>query len=198
MLRRLDGIKRSATWGSLFIAILFAAIANVSALVVPKVPKGLDACKLLLDAARSSPVIDLNTKYLSPGSHWNQCEYTDAPQDLLNAKWRVSFGFAPRDSVARAEKDWQTDYDIWKRNAAETSSSTISVPTRLRGFGAEDAFVVEIVNKEPNGLREAMVSWRKGIYRGTLQLRAPLTSHMADIEDAEEIFKAIRWAAFGK
>ncbi len=197
MLRRLDGIKRSATWVGLFIAILFAAIANVSAQVVPKVPKGLDACKLLLDALPAKPVID-NPNYRSLGSHWNQCEYTDAPQDLLNAQWRVSFGFAPRDSVARAEKDWQTDYDIWKRNAAETPSSTISVPTRLRGFGADDAFVVEIVIKEPNGSREAMVSWRKGIYRGTLQLRAPLTSHMANIEDAEEIFKAIRWAAFGK
>ena len=96
MLRRLDGIKRSTTWVGLFIAILFAAIANVSAQVVPK---GLDACKLLLDALPAKPVID-NPNYRSPGSHWNQCEYTDAPQDLLNAHWRMSFGFAPRDSVA--------------------------------------------------------------------------------------------------
>ena len=189
----------SSTTRMSFVSVMCIAVGAAVSAQVPRVHK-VDACKLLLEAARSTPIIDLNTKYLSQGSTWLSCEYTDVGpgQNLLDAQWRVGFGFVPNRSIAEAEKNWQAVYDKWKGQKSESPNVTVSV-TRLRSYGADDAFVVEAVRQDPSpGSREAMVYWRKGVYEGTLQLRAPLSSHMADIEDVEALLKAINWAAFVK
>ena len=92
----------------------------------------------------------------------------------------------------------QRDYDKWKGQKSDSPNVTVSV-TRLRSYGADDAFVVEATRQDPEpGSREAMAYWRKRRYTGTLRLRAPLSSNMADIEDVEALLKAFNWAAFGK
>ena len=182
-----------------FVIVAWAALVVAVSAQVPMVHKN-DACKLLQEAAHSTPVIDLRTRYLNQGSHWMSCEYTDAGpgQNLLNAQWRASFGFIPNESIAQAEKDWQRDYDKWKGQKSDSPNVTVSV-TRLRSYGADDAFVVEATRQDPEpGSREAMAYWRKRRYTGTLRLRAPLSSNMADIEDVEALLKAFNWAAFGK
>ena len=188
VLRR-NGLLRTAAG-----ALILAAAATASAQVVlPKIPKDADACKMLEDASRGSAV-KAHAAYRNPASVRTSCEYTDT-QDLLKAQWRITFGFTPRDSVARAQKSWQTDFDTWKRNEAN-GPSRISV-SGLHGYGVDDAFIVEIVDKD-SATHQAKVIWRKGIYEGTLQMQAPSNSHLADAEDAEEVFKAIHWAVFGK
>ena len=179
----------------ILIVISSASIASAGAqVVVPKLPKD-SACKLLIDATRGITV-KANAGYQRPESNRTSCEFTDS-QDALKAQWRISFGFYPRDSVERAQKSWQMDFDTWKRNEASGPYSSVSV-SRLHGYAVEDVFIVEIVSPKDPGSREAQVHWRKGIYEGTLKLRAPFSSNLADIEDAEDVFKAINWAAFPK
>jgi len=161
-------------------------------------PRGLDACKLLSDV-RGSAII-AHAEHRSPGSTWLSCEYTDiAPGgNNLDAQWRAGFGFVPYTTVAEAEANWQQSYSKWQGTNAQSASSTSSV-SRLRFYGADDAFIVETKRTDPQpGAREAMVYWRKGRWVGTLQLRAPLSSNLGDVEDAEAIMKSINWAAFSK
>ena len=161
-------------------------------------PRGLDACKLLTDVKGSALIA--NAQHRSPGSTWLSCEYTDmaAGQNLLDAQWRAGFGFVPYTSVAEAQANWQQSYSKWQGTNAQSASSSSSV-SRLRSFGADDAFVVETKRTDPEpGAREAMVYWRKGRWVGTLQLRGPLSSNLGDAEDAQEIMRLINWAAFPK
>jgi hypothetical protein len=100
--------------------------------------------------------------------------------------------------VAEAQASWQQSYSKWQGTNAQSASSTSSV-SRLRDFGADDAFLVETKRTDPEpGAREAMVYWRKGRWVGTLQLRVPLSSNLGDADDAQEIMKSINWAAFPK
>ena len=161
-------------------------------------PRGLDACKLLSDVKGSA--IIAQAQHRSPGSTWLSCEYTDILPggNNLDAQWRVGFGFVPYTTAAEAATNWQQSYSKWQGTNGQSASSTSSV-SRLRGYGADDAFIVETKRTDPQpGAREAMVYWRKGRWVGTLQLRAPLSSNLGDVEDAEEIMKLINWVAFPK
>ena len=75
-----------------------ASIAAANAQVVPKVPKGIDSCKLLRDAGRGSAVMT-HTDYLAAGSRWMSCACIDGP-DALKTQWRVRFGFVSKESGA--------------------------------------------------------------------------------------------------
>jgi hypothetical protein len=161
-------------------------------------PRGLDACKLLTDVRGSALIA--HAQHRSPGSTWLSCEYTDILPfgNNLDAQWRVGFGFVPYTTVAEAEASWQQSYNKWLGTNVQSASSTSTV-SRLRGYGADDAFIVETTRTDPQpGAREAMVYWRKGRWVGTLQLRAPLSSNLGDVEDVQEIMKLINWAAFPK
>lgn len=161
-------------------------------------PRGIDACGLLLGVKGSA--IIAHTPHQSFGSTWLSCEYTDVPHggNTLDAQWRAGFGFVPYTTVAEAEASWQQSYSKWQGTNVQSASSTSSV-SRLRFYGADDAFIVETKRTDPQpGAREAMVYWRKGRWVGTLQLRAPLSSNLGDVEDAEAIMKSINWAAFPK
>lgn len=183
-------------------------VATCSALVVTANaqgrtgPRGLNACDLIRDASLAARTLDSHTRHKSNGSTWLSCEYTDiAPgtynlNSHLDVQWRVGFGFVPYTSIAEAQKSWQETYGKWQGKTSESASSTSSV-SRLRGYGADDAFIVETTTSEP-GSREAMVYWRKGRWVGTLQLRAPLDSKSGGVEDAQFIMKELKWAAFGK
>jgi hypothetical protein len=161
-------------------------------------PRGLDACKLITDVRGSALIA--HAQHRSPGSTWLSCEYTDILPlgNNLDAQWRVGFGFVPYTTVAEAEASWQQSYNRWLGTNVQSASST-STASRLRGYGADEAFVVETKRTDPQpGAREAMVYWRKGRWVGTLQLRAPLSSNLGDVEDAQEIMRLINWAAFPK
>src|SRR5437762_668650 len=67
--------------------------AAVHAQLVPKVPKGIDSCKLLRDAGRGSAVM-AHTDYVAAA-----CEYIDGP-DALKTQWRMRFGFVSKESGA--------------------------------------------------------------------------------------------------
>src|SRR5262245_35766152 len=143
-------------------------VATCSALVVTANaqgrtgPRGLNACDFIRDAALAARNLDAHTNNKSDGSNWLSCEYTDiaAGGNKLDAQWRVGFGLVPYTSIAEAQKSWQETYGKWQGETSQSASSTSSV-SRLRGYGADDAFIVETTTSEP-GSREAMVYWRKG------------------------------------
>src|SRR5262249_10223110 len=106
--------------------------------------------------------------------------------------------FVPFTSTVEAQKSWQETYGKWQGKTGESASSSTSV-SRLRFFGADEAFLVATTRTDPQpGSREALVYWRKGGYLVTLAMQAPLASNHADPEDAQNLMKAINWAAFGK
>jgi hypothetical protein len=191
------GFGNAIARAGLIIAVCAAAFVVANAQVRTG-PRGLDACKLLSDVKGSA--IIAHAQHRSPGSTWLSCEYTDiAPEgNNLDAQWRAGFGFVPHTTAAEAEASWQQSYSKWQGTNVQSASSTSSV-SRLRFYGADDAFIVETKRTDPQpGAREAMVYWRKGRWVGTLQLRARLTSNLGDVEDAEAIMKSINWAAFPK
>jgi hypothetical protein len=65
----------------------------------------------------------------------------------------------------------------------------------LHGYGVDDAFIVEITDKD-SATRQTRIVWRKGFYEGNFQIQAPSNSHLGDAEDAEMVFKEIKWAVF--
>ena len=80
------------------IAVLSLASIAAHAQVVPKVPKGIDSCKLLRDARPVSALL-AHTGYVAAGSHRMSCELIDGP-DALKPQWRVSFGSVSNESGA--------------------------------------------------------------------------------------------------
>jgi len=191
--------SRSCAIRAGFIIAICSALAVTAGAQGRTGPGGLHACNLLVDVL-GVQALGFRPNYRSSGSHWLSCEYTDIPpgQNLLDAQFRAGFGFVPYRSIAEAQQNWQQTYSKWQGETSQSASSSFSV-SRLRGYGADDAFIVEETRRDPQpGAREAMVYWRKGRWVGTLQLRAPLSSHFADVESAEGIMKRINWVAFGK
>src|ERR1043166_6719702 len=80
------------------IAVLSLASIATHAQVVPKVPKGIDSCRLLRDARPVSALLAHNG-YVAAGSHWMSCELIDGP-DALKPQWRASLGFVSNVSGA--------------------------------------------------------------------------------------------------
>lgn len=184
--------------------LMLAMITLCASMVVAqgrRSPLGLDACKLLDEAAkRANPQMSHEASQRSPGSNWESCEYTDvaAGSNLLERKFSMSFGFVPYTSLTEAQQDWQKTYDKWLGHKGESASSSSSV-SRLRGFGADDAFVVETTNRDPEpGSQDAFAYWRKGRWMGTLNLHAPKPNIEADVGYVQAMLKAMNWAAFAK
>ena len=144
------GSKNSITnWfkGISSIGILsLVSIAAANTQVVPKVPKGIDSCKLLRDAGRGSAV-----DYMAAGSHWMSCEYIDGP-DALKTPWRASFGFVSNESgaaVAVLPLDALSDLVIL-RNGPSVPTAVITAPPMT--------FTVTNTNDSgPGSLRQAIL-----------------------------------------
>ncbi len=133
------------------VILLLGLIAAVHAQVVPKVPKGIDSCKLLRDAGRGSAVL-AHTDYVATGSHWMSCEYIDGP-DTLNTQWRVSFGFVSNESgapVAGLPMDALSDLAILRNGPR--------VPTVVMTPAPMMTFTVTNINDSGSGsLRQAIL-----------------------------------------
>ena len=133
----------SSTTRMSFVSVMCIAVGAAVSAQVPRVHK-VDACKLLLEAARSTPIIDLNTKYLSQGSTWLSCEYTDVGpgQNLLDAQWRVGFGFVPNRSIAEAEKNYGMS-PYWRAKLGLTAGQARLTAAQLNAMVAVRPVVQE-------------------------------------------------------
>src|SRR5262245_28240423 len=98
MFSKTNSITNCAKRITSIVILSLGLIAAVHAQVVPKVPKGIDSCKLLRDAGRGSALM-AHTGYLAAGSHWLSCEYIEG-LDALKTQWRASFGFVAEESGA--------------------------------------------------------------------------------------------------
>jgi len=110
------------------VILLLGLIAAVHAQVVPKVPKGIDSCKLWRDARPVSALL-ARTGYIAAGSHWMSCESSDGP-DALRTQWRASFGFVSNESgasVAGLPMDALGDL-LMLRNGSRVPTVVMTVP----------------------------------------------------------------------
>jgi hypothetical protein len=124
--------------------------------------------------------------HLDPVHTRLDCTYTDG-KPVNETTWSLEFSFAPyppvNPSVAAAKHAWDVSYQAVRGRKP--------APTRLRNFGADDAWATETENTTAvqGPLMSSEVEWRKGSYLGEIMFTAPLSSHLGDIEDAELLLR---------
>ena len=171
---------RIATLVVLSTTTLGALGAQTAAARQDKLP---NACKLLTPVLRGTVLAAQAEKRVAP--NWTTCEYTDGKDPGPEHQWWVSFGFVPERSAAVARKSWLRTWNSWRGTAAKGR-----VVARLRGFGADDAFGVEMTDTSQDPASyEALVFWRKGRWSGSLDLHAP--APVADLEEAQDMLKEL-------
>jgi hypothetical protein len=146
---------------------------------------GPEACPLLKAALRGeSAVWTSHLSHLAPtGGKRDRTSCASSPPPGPGHYWFVAFGFfTPSElgSAAAARKDWQTHWNAWRGRPGVT---------RLRGFGADEAFAVENSSQDPTRHSDTRIFWLKGGYSGTLELEGP--GDLGDVQDAEKLLKAL-------
>lgn len=142
------------------------------------------ACAML-EAGLKGTVIGARTKP-ARGNTKLSCTHTDG-KPLTESTWQASLSFYPyppaKPSVSGARSAWNAIYAAVRKKGEE--------PERLRGFGADDAFGYESEKPTalPGPLRTSAITWRKGTYLGELDLTAPLSSNLGDLDDGVIILK---------
>jgi hypothetical protein len=151
-------------------ALAFAVLAAAAALPGPSPAAGAPhACSLLLDGLnvkQANGILLYGTKP-DPGNNAISCSRSqDKP--LLEPEYSVRFWFVP---YPRNALD-----DAW-RAAVKSFRSGKSPGTRLRGFGADDAYL--FTGSTGSGKRreeKAGIAWRKGVYIGGRFITEPSPS----------------------
>jgi hypothetical protein len=164
-------------------ATLVVALGALAAPGVARDAARPDACKMLR-AALKSTVLGLHVGHRAAGSYWANCEYDDGHLPGPDRHWSAHFnGLIPQPSVAAAKSMWGTIWKGWKG----TTGEGVSV-SRLRGYGADDAFAVESFLEDPRS-SNTMVWWRKGRHVGVLEITG--LGAVADVEQAEDMLKQL-------
>jgi hypothetical protein len=140
------------------------------------------ACSLLAEGLKQSPIFLAATEP-DPSNNTIVCSRSDG-KPIPKRRWSASLMFVPYPPAA-LEKSWKV--------VTKELRSGKPAPTRLRGFGADDAFASQRATTGPAGrLSTVGVAWRKGVYIGQLLLTRPSPSagnDEDDIDDAAEILR---------
>lgn len=155
--------------------------AVLVAVALPGISAGAGAphaCSLLLDGLKVEDVrgILLHGTRPDQGNNAISCSRSQG-RPLGQPEWSAQLYFVPYPAKALDE--------AW-RSVVKSYRSGKKPGTRLRGFGADDAYLV--TGSTGSGMRRqenAGVAWRKGVYVGGLTLSAP--SPNAGFDDLDEI-----------
>jgi hypothetical protein len=158
---------------------VLGALVLVLALVAASAPAAAPgarptACSLLADGVKAAGGV-LVTTDPDPGNNAISCSRSDG-KPVTKRKLSVSFFFVPYPPKA-LDKAWAA--------VVKQLRSGKNPATRLRGFGADDAFLSTGSTHGTAGrLEHASIAWRKGVYIGGLSVTEPSAS--ASLDDLDE------------
>jgi hypothetical protein len=157
---------------SVLVALVLALVTAASPAAAPTARP--TACSLLADGIKAVGGV-LVTTDPDPGNNPIQCSRSDG-KPVGKSKLRTNLWFLPYPPEA-LNKAWSA--------VVKQLRSGKKPATRLRGFGADDAFLSTGSTHGPAGrLEHAEIAWRKGVYIGGLGVTEPSAS--SNLDDLDE------------